>query len=212
MSRALEKLLSASSSPLVSESPRLDQMLRTRAGRMAGELEALLSRRNGFYAFESALHVFPAVVDGYERSLCAWNDQALWVSAYGGLADDFLFFAEDVFGGQFAIKENEVWTFDPETGEAEPLASSLEGWAQALAEDYETLTGYPLAHEWQSNHGALRPGERLVPKTPFVLGGEFDVANLHALDAVKGMLFRASLAVQIRDLPDGAHIRLQVIE
>jgi hypothetical protein len=128
------------------------------------------------------------------------------------MADGFLFFAEDIFGCQFALKESQVWTFNPETGEAQALASSLDGWARCLAEDYETLTGYPLAHAWQTRHGALAPGNRLVPKIPFVLGGEYNVANLHALDSAKSMLFRASIAVQIRDLPDGAQVQLQVIE
>ena len=212
MSRALEKLLSVSSLPLGSDEPVVDETLLTGCGRLAGELTALLGTRNGFYAFESALHVFPIGRSRDLQNLRAWNEQALWVSAYDGLADGLFFFAEDVFGGQFAIKDNEVWTFDPETGEKEAIASSLEGWAQALVEDYETLTGYPLAHEWQAKYGTIAPGDRLIPKVPFVLGGNFDIANLHALEATKGMLFRASIAVQIRDLPDGAQIHLKVVD
>ena len=54
------------------------------------------------------------------------------------------------------------------------------------------------------------PGERLVPKVPFVLGGEFDVSNLHPLDSVKAMRFYGNLAVQIRDAPDGTRVHWNV--
>lgn len=37
------------------------------------------------------------------------------------------FFAEDVFGGQFCIKDSKVYTFDPETGSLGYLADDIEG-------------------------------------------------------------------------------------
>ena len=89
------------------------------------------------------------------------------------MAEGLLFFAEDAFGGQFALRDEHVVTFDPETGEAQALASSIEDWADQLLADFEFLTGQPLAHDWQARNGALPPGERLVPKVPFVLGGEY---------------------------------------
>jgi hypothetical protein len=45
-----------------------------------------------------------------------------------------------------------------------------------------------------------------------VLGGEFSVENLHAVEAVKGMKYRGSIAVQLRDLPDGTPVKLNVID
>lgn len=141
-----------------------------------------------------------------------WNDDHLWRSGYGDLAEGHLFFAEDIFGCQFAIKNETVFSFDPETGESVALAETLEGWAAALLEDYEVNTGYPLAHDWQLHNGPLSDGTRLVPKRPFVLGGEFSVENLYALDSVKGMRLRAELAVQLRDLPEGATVNFTVVE
>lgn len=201
-------LLSAASGPLAAgEAVRV-----TGAGVMA-ELAELLRERNGFYAFESALHVFASGEPGAGGgSLEEWNAADGWRAAFGGLADGFLFFAEDVLGGQFAIREDKVLSFDPETGQTELIASSVEGWADRLLAGYEVLSGFPLAKRWQRAHGPLAPGVRLVPRIPFVLGGEFDVSNLYPLDAAEGMRVRGELAVQIRDLPDGAKVRYRVVQ
>ncbi|GAA1923654.1 hypothetical protein GCM10009815_17820 [Nocardioides marmoribigeumensis] len=184
--------------------------VRLDGGPVAEELGALLVARNGFYAFESALHVFgsgPSVTGG---SLEEWNAEHGWRVAYGELAEGLLFFAEDVFGVQFALRGDRVVTFDPETGDVGAMGTSIEDWADQLLSDYRELTGYPVAHDWQSRHGTLVPGTRLVPKRPFVLGGAFDVANLYALDATEGMRVRGDLAAQLRDLPDGAQVRYEV--
>jgi hypothetical protein len=123
-----------------------------------------------------------------------------------------VFFAEDAFGSQFAIRDEGVHIFDPETGASEPMASSVQDWVDQLLAEHQVLTGSPVAHRWQQSHGPLPAGRRLVPKIPFVLGGEFEVSNVYAADAEMGMRLRAALAVQIRDLPDGAQVRYRVVE
>ena len=201
-------LLSAASAPLVDSGPGA-----LGPGPREAELADLLGDRNGFYAFASALHVFASGAESAAGgSLEAWNDPDGWRSAYGGLVDGYLFFAEDVLGSQFAIRDDRIHTFDPETGQFEVLASSVEDWADQLLTDYDVLTGYPLARDWQQEHGALPPGKRLVPKIPFVLGGDFVTSNVYAADAAEGMRVRGDLALQLRDLPDGAKVRYRVLE
>lgn len=172
------------------------------------ELSKLLGERYGFYAFESALHVYGSgssdVVGG---SLESWNAADGWIAEYRGLADGLLFFAEDVFGTQFALRGERVHTFDPETGATREVASNIEEWAHRLLDDYEYLTGQPVGRSWQLANRALLPGERLVPIRPFVLGGEFETSNLQPMEAGRGMRQRARLAVELRDLPDGAQVR-----
>lgn len=211
MSSSVELLLSVASSALSTDpAASLTPMLR-RAGKRGRELFELLATRNGFYAFESALHVFPLSGSG-DQSLDRWNSLELWRNRYEDLTEGCLFFAEDIFGGQFCIRDDKIHAFDPETGALESLAPTLEGWAHTILKDYRVLTGQPLAHEWQSRHGALPLGTRLLPKQPFVAGGMYEIDNLYALDAVKGMLFRADLAIQIRNIPNGATIELNVVE
>ena len=208
---SLEKLISSASASLSEHTPEIPDQLIALAGSLAVDLLRLLQQRNGFYALESALHVFPSHSSQQEIGLVDWNESTLWRNDYKGLADDCLFFAEDVFGGQFCIKDSKVYTFDPETGALDYLADDIEGWAQAVVSDYEVLTGYPLAHQWQEQNGQLPAKKRLLPKLPFVAGGEFVLDNLYLADAVDGMRFRADIANQIKDLPDGAQIKLDVV-
>ncbi|MBW5481376.1 SMI1/KNR4 family protein [Streptomyces bambusae] len=166
----------------------------------------MLSRRNGFYAFLSALHVFPAGKCVGEVSLEEWNAPKLWRSGYPGVPADWTAFAEDVFGGPFFISAAGIHSLDPETGELEFVAQDLEGWCAAVLEDPEVLTGYPLAEEWQERNGRLPSGMRLVPATPFVLGGEFSVENLVLMESAKALRLRAELASKIAGLEDGQQI------
>lgn len=210
MAARLDRLLSIAGPPL---GPAVANIQNLPDGELGEELSGLLARINGFFAFEAALHVFPTepvAADG--MSIQAWNDRNRWRDAYGGLAQGLFFFAEDIFGGQFALRGSEVVTFDPETASIEVIAPTLESWADHLLADYPLLTGFPLAHEWQSRHGELPEGHRLLPKRPFVLGGEYSIENLYAMDAVRGMRLRGEIAVQLQDLPDGAKIRFKIIE
>lgn len=158
------------------------------------------------------MHVRASGETAGEPSLEQWNSLELWRHAYGSRTAGQLFFAEDAFGGQFSIQGDCVWAFDPETGESTPMAASIEEWVDVILSDYEVQTGSPLAHAWQRRHGPIPAASRLVPKVPFVLGGEFTVANLYSLDTTESMLFRAGLATQIGDLPDGTPVRLDVVE
>jgi hypothetical protein len=208
MGKNLTKLLGIAGEPLGPKPGKRPALL---TGKRGDELWALLQTRNGFYAFESALHVFPSGGAG-AQTLEHWNAPELWRGHYQDLAEGCVFFAEDVFGGQFVLKEDAIHSFDPETGATEEVGGSLDAWAHALLDDFEILTGQPLAHAWQAEHRALPKGKRLLPRTPFVTGGEFALANLYAADAVKGMQFRGDLALQIRDLPDGAQIEFKIVE
>jgi hypothetical protein len=163
-------------------------------------------------AFESALHLFP-LNRGFGKaiSLESWNERDLWRGRYGGMADGLLFFAQDTFGGQFAMSAAGIVSFDPETGAVTLIGKDLEDWAAQILADYEQLTGFPLAHAWQVRHGRLAVTDRLLPKRPFVLGGEYTIENLYVLDAVQGMRLRSELARQIATLPDGAEVNFKIV-
>jgi hypothetical protein len=204
----VEQLLSIASDPIGTELNKPPEIL---AGFALGpDLFNLLRQKNGFYAFESALHVFPAQKSPPEISLELWNDQSVWRRRYGDLADGLLFFAEDIFQDQFCISQQGVFRFKAETGELNLMGSSIEDWAACLLSNHRAETGWPLARIWQAENGAIPPGKRLMPKTPFFLGGEYSLENFWLGDSVEGMRFKADLAMQTRNLPEGTPIKLHL--
>jgi hypothetical protein len=176
-------------------------------------LEPLLRERNGFLAFQGALHVFSASdadVTPLGYSLGFWNSPESWRRGYDGAVDDLLFFAQDVFGEQFGLSDGTVCRFNPETGRTREIGASLGEWAARILRTPAQETGFPLAEEWQWRHGRLKPTHRLIPKVPFTFGGDYDLANLYAADVLQAMRTRATIWRQTRHLPPGTRVRFRI--
>jgi hypothetical protein len=213
MKTSVENLLALSSPPLgqtmVDLPPELlDYQMQSP---LIMQLAQMLRIKNGCFAFESALHIFPYGKTMHGYSLSEWNKSDLWRCEYESLTDDMLFFAEDLFGEQFVVHGNEVFRFNPETAKITRVAESIEGWADIITSRYKSETGYVLAHEWQVQNRRLKPEERLIPKLPFVLGGKFTVENLYAAESADGMRYRAAIAKQIHGQPDGTTVQIRII-
>ena len=207
----LLRLLSVASEPILTPPHSRELESLSFLGEQITGLEEMLALKNGWYAFESSLHGFPLGAKSGVMDLRTWNSNDLWRNHYKYLDDGCFFFAEDVFGVQFCFLREKIHTFDPETGTTQNFANNLGEWSKKILDDFNLHTGYPLAHEWQSEHGPLKPGERLLPKIPFVLQGSYTIENLYSMDAVEGMKFRASIATQIQQLPDGSKVRLKIV-
>jgi hypothetical protein len=205
----IEKLLSISSESLAAKPSVSTEILREYA--LGSELFHMLEQKNGFYAFEFALHVFPLTSDP-ETGLEGWNAGSLWRNQYEDLAEGLLFFAEDVLQDQFCFskKQSGVHRFHAETGQTTFMAESVEEWAGVILSNYRTETGWPFIREWQAKNGPLPLGKRLMPKTPFFLGGEYKVENFWAGNPLEGMRFKADIAMQTRNLPEGAQVKLNI--
>jgi hypothetical protein len=129
-----------------------------------------------FTAFESALHVLPSncvnnavTIDtempasqthggllshderghiiGWPMDLERWNMDELWRNGFGIAAKGLLFFAEDVFGGQFALDNGKVWRFNPESAAREKFANNLE---LTLADLVDCPTGTEIVRAGQT--------------------------------------------------------------
>jgi hypothetical protein len=203
----IDELLSISSGPLCGEPTEMPELFASFD--QGPSLIELLKLKNGFFAFESALHVFPArcrIAD--EMDIETWNRDDLWRDAYGELTRGLLFFAEDIFQDQFCLSERGILRFKAETAETVLLAASLEEWADRILIDHRNETGWPFSREWQTKNGPLPSGKRLMPKTPFFLGGEYKLDNLWLGHSVEGMRFKGDLAIQTQNLTDGSSVKL----
>ncbi|MAS94484.1 MAG: SMI1/KNR4 family protein [Verrucomicrobiales bacterium] len=203
---SIDKLIEIGSKALTNESPQSTQLLSEKS-ELSKSLKDLLEGKNGFVAFEAALVVFPSCDIGQTKGIESWNLQSGWRNGYADCLDpETIFFAHDLFGVQFGIEGDRVVQFNPETGELTTYANSFDEWASVLLENYQADTGWPLAHEWQIANGQLLPHERLLPKQPFILGGEFEVDNLIAIEAECGMRNWATLYNSIKTASDGEEV------
>ena len=206
MSKAIKTLLEIASNPLMPPLGHMD------LGPFKGQLIAdLLLKRNGFFSHESALLVRPLTSGLAPIGIIEWNAPELWKSKYDVDLASHTFFAENIFGEQYSLKQDRVYHFDPETGEAKCVAEDLSDWASMVLHKPDFHVGHSLAHAWQSKYRSLANGERLLPKQPFVLQGEFNVENLLAKSDVDGMIIRSKLANEIAKLPEGARIKFELI-
>ena len=198
----IARLLAIAGPPL-SDSCPAPQLRQT-----APALFEMLRAKNGFYALDGALHVFPSGISKHGYTLEEWNAPELWLDGYRFAIPERVYFAENVFGEQFTLGES-VELFYPETGQLWPVGVTLEEWADVMLED-NGFTGHSIASQWELEVGPIEPGRRLLPKQPFVVGGGYDIDNLYSGQSLEGMRFRAYLASQIHDLPDGAQVVFEI--
>jgi hypothetical protein len=160
---------------------------------------ALLKNKNGFYTFKSALHIFSIEEQEVINNI---------VKKSNLYKAECFYFAEDIFGNLFCIKNNKFYLMDLESGSYEYIADNLDGWAKEILNDYNYLTGYPLADEWQKINQPLKNNERLVPKKSFLLGGEYEINNLYTMDRIEALSLRFDIFNQLKDISDGDSIIL----
>jgi hypothetical protein len=204
---ALSRLLARARGPL---GPQVSVNFETDSGPLY-ELGQMLSKMNGFFAFNAGLQVYRAGEKGEGPELLSWNSAELWKHSYDGFADEFFCFGQDILGTQYAIRGGtEVVQFDPENCSATHIGASLEAWAEWVFSNPDRHATAFLAKVWQDEKGALAPNERLVPLRFFVMGGEVSFDNLVVKDSVEAMIIRGPIASQIHDLPPGSTIRLGV--
>ena len=171
----------------------------------------LLSVRNGFLAFESALLVPPFLGDGSPNCIAELN-RGTWREDLLPNHGPIIFFGVDAFGDVFGIGRDGVVHHSIIGGTTEKIAQNLDGWANAILDDYDYLTGWSLAAEWQKQNRPLVPFERLMIYPPPALGGEFAIDRMSAVPLAEWLDFAGTLYQQIKDLPDGAQIDIEITD
>jgi len=170
----------------------------------------LIENHNGLYAFDRALHIFGfSEMLGF-HDIKTRNLPMEWRLLYGNAVDGLIFFAEEVFGNLFAYDNSgNIVLLNVESAEIELVLEDFDEWMEYITEDIDYTTGKVLAQEWAASNGQIPFGSHLCPKKPFIIGGEYEIDNLYVLSWEKSLLFKADIARQIRDLPDGTDVILE---
>lgn len=169
------------------------------------ELQRLYRDKNGFQVFEGSLRILPCD-NNFFRNVITTNS---FIKDY--LDKEFYYFADNILGDAFCFHNGKFLKYDFESGEFDSMGSSLETFAETLLSDYNFYTGYSLAKEWQTYYGEIMFDEMLIPKIPFILGGEYKVANLEKSTVLNGLKKKINLYRNLKELCDGEKVQLNKV-
>ncbi|WP_299786799.1 T6SS immunity protein Tdi1 domain-containing protein [uncultured Shewanella sp.] len=110
--------------------------------------------------------------------------------------------------------EGKYWRLCPEDVYCEVVAKTREELDQ-LSTDQEFLEDWymqALVEQAQEHLGPLKEGEKYCLVTPGALGGEYAISNIKTAPLIEMVRFSGHVAHEIKDLPDGAQIKLRVVD
>lgn len=181
--------------------------------RLPPELAAALHGRNGCIGYLGGLHIRGACrAPGWHSLRHAWEGPDALHALFPEVAASDVPFGEDAFGDQFLLRGGRVVRLSGELGEITDVADSLEALLAGLLADAERVLDYQPLLNFHREGGELRPGQLLAAYPPFVLAAEGSERQLRAVDAVERRRFLADLAGRLHGLPDGAEVRMKVVD
>lgn len=118
--------------------------------------------------------------------------------------------------GNLMIKDlaGSYWRLCPEDLYCKVVASSRTD-LDRLSHDQEFLQDWymtGLVEQARERLGVLQPGFKYCLKIPGALGGEYGGDNLATISLSELISASGDIARQIKDLPDGAQIRLSIVD
>jgi len=165
---------------------------------------------NGGFFFNQALQIYSLSMEEDYNDIFSVNTQIL--HTYQMMLDNEFFFAEDIFGNQFGFSTKGIVFFNIETGEKEYLGKCFDDWIEKLKNDFDYYSGASIIVEWTQRYSAINYNERLCPKIPFVVGGQYETKNLFKSTYPNYLLNNFNIANQVYNLPEGTPIKLRTVD
>jgi len=118
--------------------------------------------------------------------------------------------------GNLMIKDihGKYWRLSPEDVYCEVVAENRKE-LDALSKDQEFLQDWymqALVEAAKDKYGPLEEGRKYHLVTPGVLGGVYGISNINTAPLVGIIRFSGDLGKKIKDLPDGAQIKVKVVD
>lgn len=164
---------------------------------------------NGGFFFGQSLQVYDLGENKNFNNILSVNTTL--VENFGDIFKDLFAFAQDIFGNQFVYdqKRDAFAFFCAESGERQSMGNTFSEWLDVFVADRDYYTGQSYEQQWKLQHD-LPFDHRIMPKIPFIIGGDFEVSNFYTSAYPKYHSFNADFAKQIINLPDGQKIKLVI--
>ena len=176
-------------------------------------LARLLVETNGFIAYDGGLHVRGACHAPPWHSLRYWwnSDDALH-RQFSAVRESDVPFAEDAFGDQYLIRDDEVHRLLAEEGEVQALSFGVRGFLAAVERDPIGFLGLERFTQFREEGGVLAPGQLLNAYPPFIAAESSQGVSLRAIPTAERIAFLAHLARTVQGRPDGSPFRFRTTE
>ena len=114
--------------------------------------------------------------------------------------------------GNLILKDGQdaFWRICPEELECEIIAKSIEEYNE-LIKDEEFVQDWfmqALVNKAKKALGDLSEGQKYCLKTPIPFGGDYKISNVKTAPLIDLVRASGDMAKQIKDLPDGAKVKL----
>lgn len=118
--------------------------------------------------------------------------------------------------GNLMIKDGlgHYWRLCPEGLSCEVIAQTREA-LDEVSRDQAFLHDWylqPMVEQAEEILGALASGQVYHFVISPVLGGAYAIDNVRRIDHVEQVRFSGDLALEIKDLPDGAQVKLRIVD
>jgi hypothetical protein len=110
--------------------------------------------------------------------------------------------------------DGKYWRLSPEDVYCEVVAHDRDE-LDRLSQDQDFLEDWymqALVEQAKESLGELSEGRKYCLVIPGALGGEYGISNIKTAQLIELIRFSGDLAKQIKDLPDGAEIKLRVVD
>lgn len=173
------------------------------------EYRRLLETVNGYVAYHGGLHIRGACTAPLWHSLrSAWRGPEAIHRLFPAVTPDDVPFGQDGLGDQFVLRGGSVWKLQAEFGELAPLNMTLSEFDAAVRADPDNFLLLGPLHQFRAQGGGLEPGQLLSVMPPFVFQEAAESVSYRAIPMSDRLRFLSDLARQLRDVPDGARVRL----
>jgi hypothetical protein len=118
--------------------------------------------------------------------------------------------------GNLIVRDAEglYWRICPEELDCQVIANNREQ-LDALTVNQDFLRDWymaAIAELARAKFGALPDDKKFCLKIPGVLGGKYEESNIGTISLIELILASGHMALEIRDLPDGAQVRLSIVD
>jgi hypothetical protein len=171
-------------------------------------LEFISSIGNGGFFFGQSLQFYSLIREKSFRSIISVNE--LLTQEFDFLFKGLYSFAQDVFGNQFVFNdEGQISLFNIESRSCDIVAQNFKESLSILINDIDYYAGITYGKMWKGEY-ELSLDQRIQPKIPFVIGGEYKLDNFYVNNYPAYLSYNADIAKQIYNLKDGEKVKLRI--